>query len=81
MGWHGVANVTPGQQDTTFLPPPENFLAICYCCFLLFFYDCFIIVAKERSAKIVVEINLGLFNIQENSILSCINFIHLIVIT
>ena len=34
---------------------PENFLAIFYCSFC-----CFIFVAKERSPKILVEINLGL---------------------
>ena len=45
----------------------ENFLAILYCCF--------IIVAKKRSPKILVEINLSLCNIKENSILSCIHFI------
>ena len=24
MGWHRVANATPGQQDPSFLPPLEN---------------------------------------------------------
>ena len=26
MGWRGVANATPGQQDVTFLPPLRIFL-------------------------------------------------------
>ena len=38
---------------------PENFLAISNCCFIS--------VAKERSPKILVEINPGLCSIQENS--------------
>ena len=25
MGWHGVANATPGQRDSVFLPPLEIF--------------------------------------------------------
>ena len=45
------------------------------------FYCCFIFVAKERFPKILVEINLGLCSIEENSIFSCIQFIHLVVIT
>ena len=68
MGWHGVALATHGQLDAT----PENFLAI--------FYYCFIFVAMERS-KILVDINLGLCNIQGNSIFSCIHLMHYIVIT
>ena len=40
MGWHGVANATPGQQDASFLPS----LGIAY--------RCFIIVAKERFPDI-----------------------------
>ena len=67
---HGVADATPGQQDT-----------ISLIIFLQFFYCCFIFVAKERFPKILVEINLGLFNIQENLIFSCTHFRQLIVIT
>ena len=71
---HGVAwGGTPGQQDAILSPllrifPPS-------------FYGCLIIVAaKERSPKILVEVSLGLCNIQESSIFSCRHFIHLIVI-
>ena len=28
MGWHGVTNATPGQEDTRFLPTLTNFSAI-----------------------------------------------------
>ena len=28
MGWHGVANATPGQEDTRFLPPLQIFLQL-----------------------------------------------------
>ena len=52
---------------------PENFLSISYCSFVF--------LAKERSPKILVEINLGLCNLQENSIFSCIHSMPLIVIT
>ena len=76
MGYHGVATATPGQQDAIFLPPLRIFLQ-----FFIVVFCCFILVAKESSAKSLVEINLGLCNIQENSVFSCIQFIHLIVIT
>ena len=52
---------------------PENFLAIFYCCFIF--------VAMEASPKLLVEINLGLCNIQGNSIFACIHLIHFILIT
>ena len=52
MGWHGVANSTPGQWGAILLPSLRIFLH--------FFYSCFIIVGKEKSPKILVEINLGL---------------------
>ena len=76
---HGVVcggKATPGQMDGNWMAsfcPPEDFLAIVYCSFI-------IVAAKERSPKILVKINLGLCNIQENSIFSCIHFIYLIVI-
>ena len=73
MGWHGVADATPGQQDIIFLTPLNIFLQS--------FYRCFILVAKERYPESQVEISLGLFNIQENLIFSCTHFTHLIVIT
>ena len=28
MGWHGVANATPGQEATRFLPPLQIFLQL-----------------------------------------------------
>ena len=28
MGWHGVANATPKQEDTRFLPPLHIFLQL-----------------------------------------------------
>ena len=46
IGWHGVANATPKQQDASFLP----LLGICtifYCCFIF-------------APEILVELNLGL---------------------
>ena len=52
---------------------PGNFLGIFYCSFVF--------LAKERSPKILVEINLGLCSIQGHSIFSCIHLIHFIVIT
>ena len=70
---HGVANATPGDQKCNLFATPENFLGIIYCCFDF--------VAKERYSRILTENNLGLCSIQENSILSYIHFIHLIVIT
>ena len=57
MGWHGMANATPGQQDAILLPPQRVSLQ--------FFYGCLIIVAKERSPKILVEISLGLCTYME----------------
>ena len=50
MGWHGVPPLGIGCYP---FATPENFLAF-------FFYCCFIIVAKERSPKILVEMNLAL---------------------
>ena len=76
MGWHGVANAPPGQQDANFLPPLIIFLQ-----FFIVVFCCFVFVAKERSFKILVEISIGLYNIQEKSVFSCMQFIHLIVIT
>ena len=65
MGLHGVANATPGQQDAIVLPPVKIFLQ-----FFIVVSCCFISLAKESSPNIVVEINLGLCNIQENSVFS-----------
>ena len=57
MGWHGVANATPGQQDAIILPSLRIFLQ-----FFIVVSCCFIFVAKETSPKMLVEINLGLCN-------------------
>ena len=73
MGRHwGGGKCHPWATECHPFATHENFLAI--------FYYCFIFVAMERS-KILVEINLGLCNIQGNSIFSCIHLMHLIVIT
>ena len=69
-----MTNATPGQQDAIFLPPMRIFLQ-----FFIVVFCCFIFVAKERSPNIVVEINLGLCKMQETSVFSWIEFIHLIV--
>ena len=53
MGWHGVATATPGQQDAILLPPLRISLRFPYGCLI-------IVAAKERSPKILVEINVGL---------------------
>ena len=50
LGWHGVANATPGQQNAIFVLPLRIFQQ--------FFYRCFVFVAKERYPRILVEINL-----------------------
>ena len=73
MRWYGVANTTPGQEDSRFLPPLGNFFVIFSCCFIF--------VDEERSPEISVELNLGLYDILESSIFSCTSIIHLIVIT
>ena len=73
---HGVAwggRCHPWATGCHPFATPEDFLASFYCCFVF-------VAAKERSPKILVEINLGLCNIQENSIFSCIHFTHLIAI-
>ena len=70
MGWHEVANATPGLQDASFLPPLD----------ILQPYCCFIFVDKKRSLKILVRLNLGLCGILESSIFSCTHIVHLIVI-
>ena len=62
MGWQLPPLATRCHPFAT----PEDFLAIFYCCFI-------IVAAKESSPKILVEINLGLCNIQESSIFSCIH--------
>ena len=59
MGWQGVANAPPEQQNTLFLPPLESFIAIFYCCLVF-------VVAMERYPKILTEIYLGLCSIHEN---------------
>ena len=74
MGWHGGGKCYPWATGSYLSATFENFLAMFYCCFI-------IVAAKERSPKILVENNLGLCNIQENSIFSSTHFIHLIVIT
>ena len=47
MGWHGVANVTPGRQDAGFFATPGKFFAFVYCCFIS-------VAAKERRPEIVL---------------------------
>ena len=69
MGWHGVATATAGQEDTIFLPLLRIFLQffiVVFCCFIF-------VAAKERSPKSLVEIHLGLYNIQENSVFPAYN--------
>ena len=73
MGWHVMENATPGQQGASFLPPLGIFFAILHCCFIL--------VVKERSPEIFVELNLGLCDIPESSIFSCTYIINLIMTT
>ena len=68
MGWHGVANAVPGEQDAISMPTLRIFLQ--------FSITAFTFAAKERSPKILVEISLGLCNIQGNSIFSYIHFIN-----
>ena len=46
MGWHGVANATPGQQDPSFLPPLGNSVNFVSCCFF--------VIAKEGSPDMLV---------------------------
>ena len=70
MGWPTAA---PGQQGASFVPSPGNFFAVCYCCFIL--------AVKGKCPESLVELNLGLTNIPESSILSCTHIIHLITIT
>ena len=55
MGWHGVANAAPGQQDAIIMPHLRIFLQ--------FSIIAFTSVAKERSRTILVEIRIGLYNI------------------
>ena len=58
MVWGG--NCHPWVRGYHLFATPENFLAIFYCCFIF--------VAKERFPKVLVQINLGLYSILENSI-------------
>ena len=74
MGWHGVANATPGQQGDIFLPPLGIFIAIVYCCFIF-------VAAKEKCPGILVELKFNLCDMLESSITSYIYIIHLILIT
>ena len=67
MGWHEVANVTPGQRDTIFSPPLIIFFPI---------FCCFIFVAKKTFPNMLVGIKVGLSNTLETSIFSCTNFVH-----
>ena len=63
MGWHGVANATPRQQDASFLLPLRIFLHSAYCCI--------IVVAKEIPPDIIDKPNISLCDILENSTFSC----------
>ena len=74
MGWHGGGKCHHWATGCHLSATLENFLAMFYCSFI-------IVAAKERCPKLSVEINLSLYNIQENSIFSSTHFIHLIVIT
>ena len=51
---------------------PGTYFAMSYCSFIF--------VDKERSPEILIQLNLGLYDILEISIFSCTHFIHLIVI-
>ena len=73
VGWHGVVIATSGLQGASFLPTPGKFFALFYCCF--------IIVDKERSPEILVQLNLRLCDILESSIFSSTHIVHLSVIT
>ena len=44
------------------------------------FYCCFIIVDKERSLEILVQLNLGLCDILESPVFSCTHVVNLMVI-
>ena len=65
MGWHGVANA-PWATGCQHFATPGNFFAI--------FYYCFISVVKEKSPEILVELNLGLSDILESSIVSSTHY-------
>ena len=51
VAWGGKYH--PWATECHLFATPENFLAICYCCFVF-------VAAKERYPKILVEIYLGL---------------------
>ena len=70
VAWGG-ANA-PWATGCHLFATPENFLAIFYCCFIF--------VAMKKSPNILVEVNLGLCNIQGNSIFSRIHLIHFILV-
>ena len=74
MGWHGVADATPGQQGDIFLPPLGISLAIVYSCFLF-------ATAKEKYPELMVELKFNLCDMLGSSIVSYIYIIRLIVIT
>ena len=59
MGWHGVANATPGQQEDIFFPPLGTFLAIVYCCFIF-------ATTKEKCPEILVELKFNLCDMVES---------------
>ena len=73
---HGVAwgdKFHPYATGCQLLATPGNIFVI-FCC-------CFIFLARERSLEIPLELNLGLSDLLQSSILSCTYSINLIVIT
>ena len=70
VAWGGKCH--PWATGCQLFAAPGNFFAIFYCCFIF--------VAKERS-DVLIELNLGLFEILETSSFSCTHIIHLIVLT
>ena len=73
---HGVAY---GGKCHLWAAGCQHFATLGKCFANFYFY--FIFVAKERSPEILVELNLSLCDLIENSIISCTNIIYLIVIT
>ena len=73
VAWAGMGWQMPplGNRMQAFCHPWESFLH--------FFYCCYILVAKEKSPEILVELNLGVCDILESSIFSCTHIIYSIV--
>ena len=65
------------------LPPLSNRLLVFATLGIFFHFSCYciIVVAKEKSPEVMVELNLGLCDILESSIFSYTHIVHLIVAT